>query len=53
MSTKKIYLANSEQEARDLCAKDAGYESEDDMVARLEQPSELVANEIPDSVEEQ
>jgi hypothetical protein len=37
------YEAASEQEARDLCAQDAGYKSEADMVARLEQPSELVA----------
>lgn len=38
-----IYEADSEQEARDECAKDAGYKSEEDMVKRLEQPSSLVA----------
>ena len=38
-----IYDAESEQEARDLCCIDAGYLSEKDMVDRLEQPSDLVA----------
>lgn len=37
------YAADSEQQARDLCAKDAGYVDEADMAARLGQPSELVA----------
>lgn len=37
------YEAASEQEARDLCAKDAGYKSEADMAAQLGRPSELVA----------
>lgn len=37
------YEASSEQEARDLCAQDAGYKSEAEMVERLNQPSELVA----------
>lgn len=37
------YEADSEQDARDLCAQDAGYEGEVDMESRLEQPSELVA----------
>ena len=37
-----VYEADSEQHARDLCAQDAGYESEEDMVLRLEQPSEMV-----------
>lgn len=37
------YEASSEQEARDLCAQDAGYKSEADMADRLEQPSQLVA----------
>jgi hypothetical protein len=37
------YEAATEQEARDLCAQDAGYKSESDMEARLEQPSDLVA----------
>ena len=39
------YEASSEQEARDLCAQDAGYKDEADMAARLEQGSELEANE--------
>jgi hypothetical protein len=37
------YLATDEQEARDLCAIDAGYQSESDMQDQLEQVSELVA----------
>lgn len=41
------YSADSAQAARDACAADAGYASEADMVSRLEQPSELVAREIP------
>jgi len=41
-----IYEANSEQAARDLCARDAGYASEEDMVRRLEQPSDLEAGEM-------
>lgn len=40
------YEADSEQAARDLCAQDAGYESEADMERRLEQESELVAVEV-------
>ncbi len=44
-----VYQASSEQEARDECAKDAGYESESDMVKRLERPSELAANLVPDA----
>lgn len=40
------YEADSEQGARDLCAQDAGYESEEDMARRLEQESELVAVEM-------
>ena len=38
-----VYEAADEQAARDLCAQDAGYKGEADMVARLGQPSELVA----------
>lgn len=38
-----IFEAASEQEARDLCAVDAGYKSEADMVDQLERPSELIA----------
>lgn len=41
--TLGTFEAASEQEARDLCAQDAGYQSEAEMVTRLEQPSELVA----------
>jgi hypothetical protein len=40
------YEADSEQAARDLAAQDAGYKSEADMAAQLEQPSELIAREI-------
>jgi hypothetical protein len=42
-STLGTYLANSELEARDLCAQDAGYLDEADMVKRLGQPSDLIA----------
>ena len=42
-----VYEADSEQAARDLCAQDAGYASEADMVERLGQESELAA-EIAD-----
>jgi len=41
-----IYEAATEQEARDLCAQDAGYDSEAGMEASLEQPSELVAETV-------
>ena len=37
------YEADTEQAARDLCAQDAGYKNEADMVAQLGQQSELVA----------
>ena len=40
-----IYEADSEQAARDLCAQDAGYESEADMEEKLEQESDLQANQ--------
>ena len=40
-----IYEADSEQAARDLCAQDAGYDSESDMEAKLEQESELRASQ--------
>ena len=39
------YEANDEQGARDACARDAGYESEAQMVETLEQPSDLQAKE--------
>lgn len=38
-----LYGANSEQQARDLCAQDAGYQSEEEMIERLEELSELEA----------
>ena len=38
-----IIEAGSEQEARDIAAQMAGYESESDMVKQLAQPSELIA----------
>lgn len=41
-----IYEADSAQGACDACAIDAGYKSEADMAAQLEQPSELVAAAI-------
>lgn len=39
-----IYEGETEQDARNACAADAGYKSEADMVAQLEEPSELVAD---------
>jgi hypothetical protein len=41
-----IIEAASEQEARDRAAQEAGYQSEADMVERLEQPSEIVAEQV-------
>jgi len=41
-----IYLAHDEQGARDACAFDAGYADEAEMVARLEQPSNLIAQSV-------
>jgi hypothetical protein len=38
--------AATAQEARDLAAQMAGYKSEADMQAQLEQPSEIVAEEV-------
>ena len=35
------YAADTEQEALDLCAQDAGYKNEADMVEQLGVPSEL------------
>jgi hypothetical protein len=45
-----VFTADSEQAARDLAAQDAGYKSEADMVAQLEQPSELVAADVTGTV---
>lgn len=41
-----IYEGDSEQGAKDACAKDAGYSNEAEMVARLEMPSDLIAELI-------
>lgn len=41
-----IYEAENKQKALDLCARDAGYTSEEDMVNRLSQASELEAVEV-------
>jgi hypothetical protein len=43
-----IYLAGDEQGARDACAQGAGYDSEADMIAQIDQPSELVARDVTD-----
>jgi hypothetical protein len=39
-----IFPAEDEQAARDACARDAGYVSEEDMAEQLGAPSELVAS---------
>lgn len=41
-----IFEAATEQEAIDLCCIDAGYQSEAEMIASLERPSDLIANEV-------
>ena len=41
-----IYEGETEQEARDACARDAGYQSEEEMSARLEAPSDLEATQV-------
>ena len=41
-----VYLAETEQGARDDCARDAGYASEAQMVETLERESGLVAREL-------
>ena len=38
--------ADTAQEARDIAAQMAGYESEEEMVNRLGQPSEIIAEEV-------
>lgn len=48
--TLGIYQASSAQEAKDLCAIDAGYLSESDMVKRLNQPSELLVRELEEFI---
>ncbi len=47
-----IYDAHIEDEARDLCAQEAGYESEFEMVNRIDQPSELIAKLIAELLAE-
>ena len=46
--TMGVFIADTEQAARDQAAVMAGYRSEADMVAQLEQPSELVAKSVSD-----
>ena len=43
------YEADDEQGALDACARDAGYESEAQMVETLEQSSELLAKDYDQS----
>ncbi len=45
-TTFGAFLATDEQQARDLCAQEAGYKDEADMAATLGTPSELVAHEL-------
>lgn len=40
-----VFEAACEQEARDLCAQEAGYQSERDMELRLDESSALQAKE--------
>jgi len=47
-----IIDADSEQEARDEAARMAGYQSEADMVAQIDQPSELIARNVGEDYEE-
>ena len=42
-----IYEAETEQEARDACARDAGYQSEAHMVEQLDRASQLQAIAVP------
>ena len=43
------YEASNEEEAKNMCAIDAGYKSEADMVNQLEQPSEFTAEVFNDA----
>lgn len=45
-----IYAASSEQAARDVLAREAGYDDEADMMDQLGQASELVAVEVEEWV---
>ena len=36
----------AEQQARDIAAQTSGYKPEDDMVAQLDSPSEIIATEV-------
>jgi hypothetical protein len=46
-----IIIAETDADARDLFAIDAGYQSESDMTDRLEHPSEIVARELTTATE--
>jgi len=41
-----VYEGNTEQDARDACAVDAGYESESDMESKLESASEFEVDRV-------
>ena len=43
------YGANTEEEARNLCAQDAGYDNETDMELQLGQESQLEARKIKEN----
>ena len=43
-----IYIASSQNHAKNLCAIDAGYQCENHMIDMLETPSDLLAIEIID-----
>lgn len=44
-----VYEANTEEEARNLCAQDAGYDNETDMELQLGQGSQLEARKIKEN----
>ena len=46
-----IIIAETDADARDLFAVDAGYQSEFDMVEQLGNPSEIVARELATATE--
>jgi hypothetical protein len=48
-TTIGIYVAKDSQEARDLAAADAGYKDEENMIIRLELPSDLWARVLDDA----
>ena len=51
-TTLGIFEADDEQAARDLCAQEAGYKSEEDMEQQLECRSELVVDDLDRYVSE-